>query len=372
MAEQIAKRILFRVLNSARKDISDFTNAIRASRQRLPKFDKLQELYIDVQLDAHLVSQLSLRRSGTLSQEFELYLKDKPLDLTPELNSLLQQAVSLALDARFFGYSYVEFLPQDLSLTLLDRRNFDPVNRLLYPDLSETGIFMPKMREWGRTLLEFSSGHDGELFQTVPHVLFKRYAQSCWSEHCEIYGMPPRYIKTNTQDRELIERYEAMLSDIGSGASYILDLDDEIGFASTNATDGAVYENLIRLCSNEISLRICGGVLGQDTVNGSNAKEEAAQKLLEGLVKADKSFIEDRMNSVFLPALYSAGLVPEAARFAFLAQRDTKELFSQTMQAAAYFNIDPKWFKDNFGIEVTAAKTSQFSAAPTDNTDFFA
>ncbi|WP_446662918.1 phage portal protein family protein, partial [Flavobacterium psychrophilum] len=34
------------------------------------------------------------------------------------------------------------------------------------------------------------------LNKAVSHVLFKRFAQSCWSELCEIYGIPPRVLKT--------------------------------------------------------------------------------------------------------------------------------------------------------------------------------
>ena len=104
------------------------------------------------------------------------------------------------------------------------------------------------------------------LDKAVPHALFKRFAQSCWSEFCEVCGMPPRVIKTNTQDPELRNQYLQMLSNYGSGANGVIDIDDEMLFVATNASNGEPYENLIRLCSNEISLLINGAVLGQDTL----------------------------------------------------------------------------------------------------------
>ena len=72
--------------------------------------------------------------------------------------------------------------------------------------------------------MEFGSPRNyGLLNKAVPHALFKKFAHSCWSELCEIYGIPPRYIKTNTQDPEMLDRAEQMLRDMGSAAYFIID-----------------------------------------------------------------------------------------------------------------------------------------------------
>lgn len=365
----LAGKITSRQRNLSRNDIADWSNAIRRTLQSQPKYDKLQEIYTDIMRDAFLSSQIAVRRNKILSAPFSLSLGDKDMDIEDNLRRLVRSAIGYCSDSLFYGYSYLEFTYNDMSLTLLDRRNFDPQNRLIYFDLAAEGIPVDRLREYGTTLLEFNSGSDGLLLQAAPHVLFKRYAQSCWSELCEIYGMPPRYIKTNSQDQELVERYRQMLADIGSGASYILDLDDEMGFASTNATDGSVYERLIHLCSNEISLLVNGAVIGQDTVNGSNAKEQASQAITNDIIQGDKTYIEDAMNTVLIPALASFSIIPQDALFSFPHQEDSAELFSQTIQAANYFDIDTEWFREKFGIEVTASKTNELSAR---NKDFFA
>ena len=67
--------------------------------------------------------------------------------------------------------------------------------------------------------------------------------------------------------------------------------------------------------------------------------------------------------------------MPQDAVFSYPQQEDTNKLFEKTIKAAAYFDIDPKWFKDKFGIEVTAAKTaqsSQLQALKAEDIDFFA
>lgn len=359
-----------------RKDIADYQAAINQTLSQQPRWIKLQELYNSLMLDAHLTSQIELRRNKTLCQTFALRSGDKDIELSAELRNLIYSAIGHILDSVMYGYSLVELDPSTLSLTLLDRRNIDPKNKLLFLNpLYGESLDYTSLREYNSTLFDFVSSPLGLLSKAAPHVLFKRFAQSCWSEYCEIYGMPPRYIKTNTNDKELVDYYKDMLANIGSGASYVLDLDDDMGFASITATGGDVYERLISLCKEELSLLICGAQVGQDTTYGSNAKEQSSQELLTSVVEQDQEFVQNCLNNKLIPALSALNLLPQDAVFSYPQQEDTNKLFDQTIKAAAYFDIDPKWFKDKFGIEVTAAKTaqsSQLQALKAEDIDFFA
>lgn len=368
--QKIANLLTVLRQNFTRKDIADWQAAINQTLAATPKWIKLQDIYQSILLDAHLTSQVELRKQRIAASPYVVKSSDKEIDTTA-LDKLLKDNISHIADSIFFGYSIVEIDHAALSTELLDRRNFDPRNHLFYPDPSlSSALPYRELPQYGFTLLEYNRNNNGILQQAAPHVLFKRFAQSCWSELCEIYGMPPRYIKTNTQDQELIARYEQMLSNIGSGASYVLDLDDEMGFAQTNATNGEVYERLITLCKNEISTLICGAVVGQDTVNGSNAKEQSSQDLLKDITESDKRYITSTLNSTLIPALISAGLLPQHSTFEFLVQEDTAQLFSQTMQAAAYFDINPEWVKERFGIDILSAKSSA-TAQLKNKYDFF-
>lgn len=365
----IATRLVVLQKRFERKDISDWQLAINQTLALTPKWIKLQEMYESLMFDAHLQSQVSLRKNKTLGLPWRLLQGEKELD-TQEFNDTIKAFIEQSLDSLYYGYSIVLLNTADGSVTPIDRRNIDPRNHLLY-DNPLLGSALPyrELPEYGKTLLEFNHGDNGLLVQAAPHVLFKRFAQSCWSELCEIYGMPPRYIKTNTNDKELVQKYEQALANIGSGASYVLDLDDEMGFASTNATNGEVYANLINLCKSEISLLICGAMVGQDTAYGSNAKEQSSQELLQDIIDADKGYVSNHINGVVLPALEALGL-PQNCSFEFIQQEDNSELFAQTIQAAAYFDIDPEWFKEKFGIEVTAPKQAGFGLKQNE-TDFF-
>lgn len=374
--KNISNRLTILQETFRRKDIADYQAAINQTLSKQPRWIKLQELYNSLMLDAHLTSQIELRRNKTLCQTFALRSGDKDIELSAELRNLIYSAIGHVLDSVMYGYSLVELDPSTLSLTLLDRRNIDPKNKLLYLNpLYGESLDYTTLREYNSTLFDFVSSPLGLLAKAAPHVLFKRFAQSCWSEYCEIYGMPPRYIKTNTNDKELVDYYRDMLANIGSGASYVLDLDDDMGFASITATGGDVYERLISLCKEELSLLICGAQVGQDTTYGSNAKEQSSQELLTSVVEQDQEFVQNCLNTKLLPALSALNLLPQDAVFSYPQQEDTNKLFDKTIKAAAYFDIDPKWFKDKFGIEVTAAKTaqsSQLQALKVEDIDFFA
>ena len=374
--KNISNRLTILQESFRRKDIADYQSAINQTLSQQPRWIKLQELYNSLMLDAHLTSQIELRRNKTLCQTFALRSGDKDIELSAELRNLIYSAIGHVLDSVMYGYSLVELDPSTLSLTLLDRRNIDPKNKLLYLNpLYGESLDYTTLREYNSTLFDFVSSPLGLLSKAAPHVLFKRFAQSCWSEYCEIYGMPPRYIKTNTNDKELVDYYKDMLANIGSGASYVLDLDDDMGFASITATGGDVYERLISLCKEELSLLICGAQVGQDTTYGSNAKEQSSQELLTSVVEQDQEFVQNCLNTKLLPALSALNLLPQDAVFSYPQQEDTNKLFDKTIKAAAYFDIDPKWFKDKFGIEVTAAKTtqsSQLKALKAEDIDFFA
>ena len=65
------------------------------------------------------------------------------------------------------------------------------------------------------------------------------------------------------------------------------------------------------------------------------------------------------MNGTVLPALTRLGIVPANMMFSFNSEEDTGELWSRTAQAMQYYEIDPAWIKNRFGIEVTQKKNSE-------------
>ena len=190
-------------------------------------------LYDDVMLCAHLTSQIELRQKATLLTPFEIKVGDEIDDqATAVLNaaSWVTELNTHILDSVMYGHTLVELTTtgnttEPVAVTLLPRQNVIPEKgMLLFREDDSKGLQYREVREFGNFILEFGKDHDyGLLNKAVPHVLFMRFAQSCWSELCEIYGIPPRFMKTDTQDPAMLDRAEAMLRDMGAAAYFIID-----------------------------------------------------------------------------------------------------------------------------------------------------
>ena len=366
-------KIVPKTVTRTRADIALWKSALRAADNvENPRRTRLQRLYADIMQDAHLTSLVELRVLSLLGTPFTLKRNG---EVDGECTALLASAAwkrdidRFAWEELLYGHSLIELTtspdgtPQ---VTLLPRTNVVPEQGVLL--LSEDdgdGIRYREAREYGTWILEFGSRTEyGLLNKAVPHVLFSRFAQSCWSELCEIYAIPPRVLKTNTQDPEMLDRAEQMMREMGAAAWFIIDTNEEFSFAKGADTNGDVYNNLIRVCKEASSLLICGAQLGQDTLNGNRSKEESSQKLFDKIIQADRTRVQGYWNEIILPALVRIGIVPAGLTYEYQQEEDLEKLWQQTHQAMQYFHVEPEWIRTKFGIEVTGEKETGALSVP--------
>lgn len=366
-------KIVPKTVTRTRADITLWKSALRAADNvENPRRTRLQRLYSDIMQDAHLTSLVELRMQSLLGTPFTLK-RDGEVD--EECTALLAAAAwkrdidRFAWEELLYGHSLVELTtsPEGTpQVTLLPRTNVVPEQGVLL--LSEDdgdGIRYREAREYGTWILEFGSRTEyGLLNKAVPHVLFSRFAQSCWSELCEIYAIPPRVLKTNTQDPEMLDRAERMMRDMGAAAWFVIDTNENFDFAKGADTNGDVYNNLIRVCKEASSLLICGAQLGQDTLNGNRSKEESSQKLFDKIIQADRTRVQGYWNEIILPALARIGIVPAGLAYEYQQEEDLEKLWNQTHQAMQYFHVEPEWIRSKFGIEVTGEKENGALSVP--------
>lgn len=334
----------------------------------------LQLLLNNVRLDALLSSQIDNRKDQTANASYNIYdpsgNEDEDATLRLSNSIAFNKIIEEYQESLLLGYSLIELginASGELQMTSLPRINIVPQKGLFYYDYLEQTKFEKyrELREYGTYILEFNhldiaSQNFGLINKIVPHVLMKRFAQTCWSELCEIYGIPPRVLKTNTQDPGMLARGDAMMRDMGAAAYFIIDETEELDFAQGSATNGDVYKNLINLCNNEISLLVSGAVYGQDTVNGNRSKDESAQEILWQKVLADQRSIEQAMNTTILPALARLGIVKDGSTFKYAEAEDTDKLFKYTQPflTSNKYRIAPDWIKNKFGVEVEEIKST--------------
>lgn len=382
---KLVSQLVDKTVTQTRQDIAKMKAAQNAFRNAdNPTTYQLYNLYDYILDDGHLTSQIENRIGDSLGASWNL--KKKGGDIDQELTDLHQNSelfneiIKQIINTRFYGHSVIELdWKQEgqnepvLKADLLPRQNILPKSgTFLYDYNEDKGIKYRELPEFGTWILEFGKpGEMGLLNKAISYSLFKRFAISCYSELCEIYGIPPRVYKTDASDPQAVARGKRMMQDMGSAAWFIIDTEESFEWAKGVTTNGDVYTNLTNLCDNENSLLISGAVIGQDTKYGSNNKDQSAQKMLQKLVLADMAMVEMYMNSKVMPALARIGVVPADYEFHFEIAEDLQELWTRVVQALPYYEIDPEWVKDKFGIEITGVRqqnmmnpgNGQFNAA---------
>lgn len=372
----LSQKMIRRQVTRTRRDIADWKRALTlAERVNEPRFYQLIDIYNEIADDALLSSQINNRFERSIARQFELTVNGKVDEqATNQLRhiSIMQDLIKAILESELYGVSLVELSMSNNQhqMSIINRRNIDPINARVYFDALQPNYADYRLLpEYGAYILEFNAEHIGLLNKCVPHILFKKFAQSCWSELCEIYGIPPRFIKTNTSDPEMLDRAEQMVSEMGAAAGFVIDTTEEFQFAQGTSTNGDVYNNLIRLCSNEISMLISGAILGQDTANGNYSREESNSAILARLIESDQRMVEMYMNSIVLPAMRRIGWlnIGENAEFHFSAVEDNDKLWQMAKEIMPYKEIDNEWLTEKFGIPV--ADKEQGLTMSANNTD---
>ncbi len=374
LLDNIIKQSIFR----ARRDINQWRNALkRAENVEMPRRDLLYNIYNEIMLDAHLSSEIQKRINAVSGANFHLF---EPNGDISDKTHLLRKTwffrlIQYAMESIFWGHSLIQIDAIEngeiKQISLVNRFHVIPEMGIFLPSLdSDKGIFYREDKYY-RWLIEIGDNEDlGLLNKAVPHTLYKRFAQSAWSEFCEIFGMPIRYGKTNTKDKASLDRMEAMLRDMGTAAYAVIDDQEEITFVESNKSNGDVYNGLIDRCNSEISKLINGAVIGEASQGGSRAKEEVGAEIANNITLADKQFIENFINSELKPKLIQLGYPFEGLSFAFDQEKDLKSLWMITQGVLAHYDIDENFIKETFGIPVTGKKNIDSNLNAKDNSFF--
>jgi|SRR5690554_847261 len=351
----------------ARRQISDWTNALRSAENvERPNRSRLYGIYNDILIDAHLTAEMLKRMNSLLESDFDL-MDEKGVP-NPEATAMLNKAwftklLQYAWESRMWGHSLVEIT--DLTaegrigdVQLVNRWHVVPEKGIVIKNVGdETGVTYrdnPKYTPW---LFEIGDNYDlGLLNKTVPHVLYKRFAQASWSEFTEIFGIPPRYVKTPSRDQEHLNKLEIMLRDMGTSTYGVFGTDEEFDFMDVPSSDGSLYKNLIGLAANEISKLLNGSVIGEQSQEGSRAKEQVGMDLSQQIWNGDKTWMERIINEEWLPKMIEMGYPFANLHFEFNREKDLKAEWEIVSGVLNHFTVDPEYIQDTFGIPVIEQK----------------
>jgi phage gp29-like protein len=370
--DKLVSRIIKGANARARRDIAQWQTALRAAENvENPKRIQLYNIYNDVMIDADLTSEIEKRKNALLGSTFNLYKEDGSPE--PDATMLLQGSwftkfIEWAFESKLWGHSLIEIsvLTTDgkvADVELANRWHVIPEKGIMRINQSDdVGIIYRGNVQYEQWLFEIGDNYNlGLLNKAVPHVLYKRFAQGAWSEFCEIFGVPPRYAKTDARDTESLNRLEDMMVQMGVANYAVINKDEEITFLEPSNQDGTVFSGLMKYSGAQISKLINGAVLGEDSQGGSRSKEEVGLELANGIWTGDKTWLEGVINEKILPKLIALGYPFAGLKFEFNREKNLKDEWAIVNGVCNHFEVEPEYIRDTFGIPVIKQKLNNTS-----------
>lgn len=346
-----------------------------------PRNYKLQQLFERVVEDDMVLSQMGKLLRGILQRKFTIKNDDGTVneEETKRLkdSKFYTRLIQYIFEKEFFIYSLVEFNFDDgenLEVKLIDRTNVVPQNGMYYRDYGiYDGINYRNLPDYGSFILEFNANRTkmGILNSCTPKFLIKDFTLKCYAEFVQIYGTPMRVLKTDTNDPEAMDRGEDMMKNMGVAAWAVIDKNEEFNFADNVTTTGDVYTKLTTTCDNAIVMAISSAVVGLDTKNGSNSKEQTSKEITDELVESYIEEIQADMNNKVMKALFDIGFFTKQYRFEFNQTEDITQLWTYVKDLLPHKKFDNDWLFQTFGIVCEDAPAQQQGALISSTGDFF-
>lgn len=338
---KLITRITQQQLTRSNQDINKWRSALsQAESKTRPDRLTLFRIYQDVVLDPHLSAVMDQRKNKVLSRGFKIVDEDKEEieDATKLLNSAwFERFISLALDAKFYGFSLIEFgaVVEDAftMVELVPREYVVPERGIFRTALGSGKEFnynKPPFDKWALFVGETTDL--GLLNKATPIILWKRLVQATWAEYNELYGVPLRIGKTDTRNPDARGNMEKMLSEMGSSAWGLFDEEDQIEIINGTKVGGqGTFKDFINLADEQISKLFLGQTMTTDD-GSSRSQAEVHADTLASFTGADMRWIEHVVNNMLIPFATRLGLNFMGGKFMY----DTSEKLSLSDQ----FNID--------------------------------
>lgn len=338
-----------------------------------PRRAALYDIYTDTLVDLHLTGCISQRKGKTLLKSFVIKNADGTEDeeaVKVFESEWFYNFVSLALDSRFWGHSLIQLgdiitddngLRKFANVELVPRKHVIP----------EYGVFVREQSDDKAKGIDYRTGsiadwcvevgepHDlGLLLKCAPHSLSKKNMTAYWDVFGEIFGMPMRIGKTNSQDPEDRQRIEDVLANMGAAAWGLFPDGTDIEIKESTRGDAYnVYDKRIDRANSEISKGILNQTMTIDS-GSSLSQSETHLEVFENVCAADARLIKYIVNDRLIPKMIRHGFDlkgksfdwDDAATYTPAEQRELERMLLQ------YYDIDPQYFIDKYKIDITGVK----------------
>lgn len=367
----IIAAIVSEFTNRTRKGIRDWRAALQAADNYItPRWSPLQDLYEYLLPDAHLGSQMDLRKGTIMSTRF--YIQDAAGKENKEKTKMLQcnwffRLMWDLLDTKFFGYTVIQVTDiANGQYDLIPRRNFVPQRGIvLFQTFEDEGVLITDPVYAGSIIYMRSQYKFGIMNDLVPSLIWKRNAQQSWAEFADRFGMPLITATTNKTNKEDLDRVEDMLRQLAEAARAVLPegTSMKVEQSISKGDPYNVYLKQMEYADDQISKRLVGGTMVSD--NGSSRSQSEVHErnmnnIIGGMDMRDLEFV---VNQQLMPMLVAAGLgFAQGDTFVFdrsqkLPLTDLWDVLNGMITAG--YEIDQQWLSDKFNVPITGKGEKQ-------------
>lgn len=373
--------------NLTQKEIKDWRRANQmALNYENPKRTDLLAIYYDAMLDNHLIGAIRNRKIKTLRRAFKIVNQDGSLN--EDATNLLRKRwfknfISLALDSTYYGHSLIQLgdVLRDganvrfKDVQLVPRLHVCPEYHVVLREPSdepETGTDYEKtpLSDW---CISVGDPYDlGLLLAVSKDAISKKYALQFWDQFAEIFGMPIRIAKTSSRNQQDISKVEDMLSRMGAAAWGLFPEGTELEIKESSKGDAfEVYDKRVERANSEMSKAILGQTMTMD--NGSSKSQgEVHERVSDEIADEDADMIINIVNDELLPRLQTHGFpIPPGSEMQWddsyeYKPEEMKEIEELILK---YYNVNPAYFTDKYGIDITSPRNNEEDASSKQTTE---
>lgn len=289
-----------------------------------PDRRNLIAIYNNSVTDPHVFAQMEVGRSKLLSEPFVINKGDTE---SPELTAMFKAPwfedwLSLCFEALMWGYTLVEAGPRIdgvwQSFKVFPRRHVEPFSRnILIRPGDPSGIPYGDKPET-LFLIEIGEPEDLGLLKIISReVIWKNFSRTDWSQASEKFGMPFLWLKTGTEDKQELDRLEALCRNFASNGYMITNLEDGVEIVETAKSDVyQIYLENAKFCDEQIS-KCINGQTGTSDEKAFVGSAEVHERILDDFHHARLRYASNLTNYSLFPFLKYHGYQLEGAVFRF-------------------------------------------------------
>lgn len=348
------------------------------------------ELFIEMEeKDPHIFSQFQIRKLAVQGLPWHIIPADdsKPsADISEEVTKMMTRLLNYdnildMLDAVPKGFSAMQIvwdiseLQWDINylkhidprLIIFDNENYEP--RILTVDSMVEGVPFPKHKIFYNRY-KARSGYDtraGILRVCAWMYLFKNYGVKDWVAFAEVFGMPLRLGKYDTNaGQESKDALIAAVRSLGSDAAGVISKDTEIEFVNSAGKGDSVgvFKELVSFCDAQCSKAIRGQVhtaysesSGIGTYGMGKADEGIAYELMEADCVSLSAKIQYQLINPYVRFNHGENVVPPKFAFAYKKYENLAELVPvYEMLKNIGFPMSQEHISERFGVPIMNEK----------------